>query len=94
MSRSGISHAAVIVIPLSTVNSLHRHQVRPGTAPSARNCASVKIYQQMMTRSILQNIQIIVHHLLAVWQEEINLNSGCAHLLQTGHLLLAGLGSS
>ena len=44
-----------------------------------------------MSGRILQDIQIIVHHLMAVGQEKVHLDAGGAHLLQAGHLFFAGL---
>ena len=81
-----------VVVPLSTVDAFCRHQVGPCALPSAGNGGTVEVHQQVMTGSALQQVDAVVHVLLCVAAEEVNLHAGHTNLLTPRELFLAVFG--
>ena len=81
-----------IVVPLSAIDALRRHKVRPCALPSARDRGAVEVDQQVVTGSTLEEVDAVVHVLLCVAAEEVDLHAGYAYLLAPGEFLLTILG--
>ena len=92
MGSSLVGKCRYVVVPFGTIDALGAHQVRIGTLPATGNGSAVEVDQQMMLGGTLQQVDAIVHVLLGVAGEEVNLHTGHANLLAPGKLLLAVFG--
>ncbi len=61
---------------------LHRHQVRPGALPAARQGGAVEVEHQPVRRGIFHDVQVVADHRLPVAAEEVDLHPGHAHRLE------------
>ena len=87
MAGSLCSKGAHIIIPLSPIDTLCREQVRICPLPSSWDCSTMKVYQQMMLCSTLEQIETIVHIRLIVAREEVYLHPCHTNLFTPGKFL-------
>ena len=81
-----------IIIPLGTIDALGTHQVGIGALPATRDGGTMEINQQMVLGSTLQQVDAIVHILLGIAREEVDLHASHTNLLAPGKLLLTVFG--
>ena len=78
-----------VIIPLSPIDTLRRKQVRIGALPTAGNGCPMEVHQQMVSGGTFQQVLTIVHVLLVIAREEVNLHAGHTDFLAPGKLALA-----
>ena len=81
------SHRSAVVVLLATENGLLRHQMGIGAAPSAWNGATVEVDENLIFGSVLEDVGEVLHGVLFVALEEVNLHTFHTNAFQPGKLL-------
>ena len=91
VDRGPRGQEGTIVVPFRAEHALHRHHVRPGVLPAARDRAAVEVHQQMVPGGVLEDVQVVVDHAGVVREEEVHLDAADADAFEPGELLFAAL---
>ena len=74
-ARAVGGHETAVVVLFRPVDSLIGYEVWISAVPSSGHRASVKIHKHVEVSRILQNVQIIIHHILLVALEKVDFHS-------------------